>query len=145
MILASKSFQIKKTPKSLLDLKVHYIYSMYLTLMTIIIDQMKHIALELFYDRLGPETAFHIWLLFFVLEFIGANGNINNIKTVQQQHAKVNLNMYVLFSGSRLVFNIFILITASRRLPEFRGYKGKTYPGQLLVLYIIPYNNCYIQ
>ena len=79
MILVSKSFQIKKTPKSLLDLKVHYIYSMYLTLMTIIIDQMKHIALELFYDQLGPETAFHIWLLFFVLEFIGANGNLKNI------------------------------------------------------------------
>ena len=81
LILASKSFQIKKTPKSLLDLKVHYIYSMYLTLMTIMIDQMKHIALELFYDRLGPDTAFYIcWLLFFVLEFIGANRNIMTVQ-----------------------------------------------------------------
>ena len=80
LILASKSFQIKKTPKSLLDLKVHYIYSMYLTLMIIMIEQMKHIALELFYDRLGPETAFYIWLLFFVLEFIGANRNIMTVQ-----------------------------------------------------------------
>ena len=127
LILASKSFQIKKTPKSLLDLKVHYIYSMYLTLMTIMIDQMKHIALELFYDRLGPDTAFYIWLLFFVLEFIGAN---RNIMTVYGN--KTTKLPFDPFSVSRLVFNVYILIKASRRLLEFQGYKGKRYPGQLL-------------
>ena len=29
------------------------------------------------------------------------------------------------------MFNTVILITALRRLPEFQGFKGKRYPGQL--------------
>ena len=81
-----KRFQIKRTPKSLIDLKVHFIYAMCLTLTSLMIDQMKHFALELFYDWLGPETAFHIWWLFFILEFIGASG-----KTLQQQQVCLNL------------------------------------------------------
>ena len=35
------------------------------------------------------------------------------------------------FEGLRLVFNSIILITAFRRLPEFQGFRGKQYPGQL--------------
>ena len=114
-----KHFQIKRTPKSLIDLKVHFIYAMCLTLTSLMVDQMKHFALELFYDWLGPETAFHIWWLFFILEFIGARHYSYNITNVN----------YVPLSVSRLVFNVLILVTASRRLPEFHGYKGKRYPG----------------
>ena len=35
------------------------------------------------------------------------------------------------FSALRFLFNIIILITALRRLPELRGYKGRRYPGHL--------------
>ena len=31
----------------------------------------------------------------------------------------------------RLLFNIIILSTAIKKLPEFSGYKGRRYPGQL--------------
>ena len=32
--------------------------------------------------------------------------------------------------GTRLVCNVFIYLTASKRLPEFKGYTPKAYPGQ---------------
>ena len=32
--------------------------------------------------------------------------------------------------GTRLVCNVFIYLAASKRLPEFKGYSPKTYPGQ---------------
>ena len=35
------------------------------------------------------------------------------------------------FSVLRLLFNIIILLTALKRLPELRGYRGRRYPGQL--------------
>ena len=43
------------------------------------------------------------------------------------------LQIYVNFdwTGLRLVFNVIIFISASRRLLEFRGYRGRRYPGQL--------------
>ena len=33
-------------------------------------------------------------------------------------------------AGLRLVFNLVILVVAGRRLPEFRGYRGRRFPGQ---------------
>ena len=35
------------------------------------------------------------------------------------------------FAVLRFLFNIIILLTALRRLPELRGYRGRRYPGQL--------------
>ena len=35
------------------------------------------------------------------------------------------------FSVLRFLFNIIILLTALKRLPELRGYRGRRYPGQL--------------
>ena len=35
-----------------------------------------------------------------------------------------------MLAGLRLVFNIIILVVAGRRLPEFRGYRGRRFPGQ---------------
>ena len=29
------------------------------------------------------------------------------------------------------MFNVIVLLTALRRLPEFAGYKGRTFPGQM--------------
>ena len=37
---------------------------------------------------------------------------------------------YYLLAGLRLVFNIIILVVASRSLPEFCGYRGRRFPGQ---------------
>ena len=34
------------------------------------------------------------------------------------------------YVGLRLAFNFIIIMSASRRLPEFLGYKGRRYPGQ---------------
>ena len=36
----------------------------------------------------------------------------------------------VIFAGTRLAFNTLIVISASARLPEFRGYRSRRYPGQ---------------
>ena len=36
-----------------------------------------------------------------------------------------------LILGFRFLFNIIILNTAAKRLPEFSGYKGRRFPGQM--------------
>ena len=66
-----RRFPIKDTPQNLVDLGLHYVYGMSLALMTFIVDQLKHILLELFYPWIGPELAFHIWTFVFLLENIG--------------------------------------------------------------------------
>ena len=40
---------------------------------------------------------------------------------------------YIVYTllGSRLLFNVVILYTAAKRNPEFLGYTGKLFPGQL--------------
>ena len=42
-------------------------------------------------------------------------------------------NQYLTFLilGFRFLFNIIILNTAAKRLPEFSGYKGRRFPGQM--------------
>ena len=76
-----------------MDLKLHYFYSLGLTIQVnavliyiiqlmiqihivsfiigkvLFLDQIKHILLELglLYNNIGPEEAFHIWMLPFVL------------------------------------------------------------------------------
>ena len=66
-----KHFPIKDTPQNLVDLRLHYVYGMSLALVTFLVDQLKHILLELFYPWIGPELAFHIWTSVFLLENIG--------------------------------------------------------------------------
>ena len=70
-----KHFPIKDTPQNLVDLRLHYVYGMSLALVTFLVDQLKHILLELFYPWIGPELAFHIWTFVFLLENIGRCGN----------------------------------------------------------------------
>ena len=69
--LFSKHFAIKKISTNLLDLKLHYGYAVALVVGTVLVDQGKHILLEIFYWRLGPDAAFHIWILVFLLENLG--------------------------------------------------------------------------
>ena len=84
-----------------MDLKLHYIYGN-LLVAAFIVDQVKNILLQHFYSELGKEGAFQIWWIFYVIE---------------------NWEL-------RLVFNLVILITACRRLPEFIGYTGQPFPGK---------------
>ena len=44
---------------------------MSITLMVLLVDQLKHVALEILYVWIGADTAFHIWLLIFLLEILG--------------------------------------------------------------------------
>ena len=69
--LSSKRFAIRKISTNLLDLKLHYGYAVALIVGAVLVDQGKHILLEIFYWRLGPDAAFHIWLLVFLLENLG--------------------------------------------------------------------------
>ena len=40
------------------------------------------------------------------------------------------MSMLYIILGTRLVCNVFIYLTASKRLLEFNGFTPKTYPGQ---------------
>ena len=70
-LFCSKHFAIRKKSTNLLDLKLHYCYAVALIVGTVLVDQGKHILLEIFYWRLGPDAAFHIWILVFLLENLG--------------------------------------------------------------------------
>ena len=52
-------------------MKLQYVYGMSITLMVLLVDQLKHVALEALYVWIGADTAFHIWLLIFILEILG--------------------------------------------------------------------------
>ena len=56
---------------NLLTLKLHYIYAVVLTILALLLDQIKHIVLEVFSDKIGPGDAFQLWLLYFPLEYLG--------------------------------------------------------------------------
>ena len=69
----SKYFPIRKIPKHVLDLRLQYVYGMLLTLTTFFADQLKHVLLEVCYQWLGPETAFHLWISHFILDNLGTS------------------------------------------------------------------------
>ena len=116
----SKNYEIKKTCQNLLDLRLHFVYSLAWTTNSLFLDQVKHILLEALYEWLGKEAAFHIWMSVFLLENLGTKQNWENTALLNK-----------ICSGLRLLFNIIILSTAIKKLPEFSGYKGRRYPGQL--------------
>ena len=120
-----KHFQIKRTPKSLIDLKVHFIYAMCLTLTSLMMDQMKHFALELFYDWLGPETAFHIWWLFFILEFIGASGK--TFYSLHLQHYKCKLRSTFSVQACIQCVNTCHSLWKAARVPWLQGQEIPRY------------------
>ena len=69
--ISRKYFPIQKISKNLLTLKLHYIYAVVLTILALLLDQIKHIVLEVFSDKIGPGDAFQLWLLYFPLEYLG--------------------------------------------------------------------------
>ena len=89
--------------QTLLDLHLHYTYAMALTTISWLVDvTIKNIVLATSYDKIGPDATYHIWVIVFVMDMMGL----------------------------RFIFNILILFQASARLPEFRGYRSRRYPGQ---------------
>ena len=53
-----------------MDLKLQYSYGMLVTTF-MVLDQVKQIFLELYYDFLGPDSAFFYWILGFFVENLG--------------------------------------------------------------------------
>ena len=96
-----------------------------MTIFTLGLDQIKHVLLEAYYDQIGPRIAFQLWIFVFIFE------NLSIIKLLLKQILSSINDIKMFFSALRFLFNIIILITALRRLPELRGYKGRRYPGHL--------------
>ena len=106
-----RRFPIKDTPQNLVDLGLHYVYGMSLALMTFLVDQIKHILLELFYPWIGPELAFHIWTFVFLLENIGVNSIFYLLFLF---YLSIVLESIFHILGLRLSFNMIFLSTATR-------------------------------
>ena len=51
---------------------MHYVYTMCLTGGVGILNQVKHGVLEINYHWIGPEDAFSVWTLEFLLENLGS-------------------------------------------------------------------------
>ena len=104
-------------PQSLMSIKMHNIIANLIPINSIL-DQIMNILLELYHGQLGTENVFTIWWSFFVWENLGETMMIQNILNISH-------------SELRFVFNLLVLVTALRRLPEFDGYQPQTFPGQL--------------
>ena len=70
-LIFRKYFAIQKISNNLLTLKLHFIYALVLSVFALLVDQIKHIVLEVFSDQIGPGDAFYLWLLYFPLEYLG--------------------------------------------------------------------------
>ena len=115
-----KRHAFKKISQNLLDLHLHYVYVVTMTFFTLGLDQIKHVLLELYYDQINPFIAFQLWIFAFIFENLGTFGYFCHWYWEM-----------LYFAALRFLFNIIILATALRRLPELRGYRGRRYPGQL--------------
>ena len=62
---------IKRRNVNILDLKLQYTYGMLVTTF-MVLDQVKQIFLEFYYDFLGPNSAFFYWILGFFVENLGS-------------------------------------------------------------------------
>ena len=109
-LLASKGHCVPRVARNLISLPQHALYAASLTAGVHTLSQVKLIALEVSWTRLGADTAFSWWMLAFIAEIIGERRFICTI-----YHLDV--------PGLRLVYNLVILISASRRLPELWGYR----------------------
>ena len=87
--------------------------------MGVLADQVVNIMIQIFYKQLGPEDAFNIWWTKIFIE------NIGKFKFIHK------IIKSILYLGLRLLFNIYVYVNATRRIPEFAGYRAKYYPGQM--------------
>ena len=67
----SKRHCIASRARSLLDLRLHYVYALCLTGGVAGLNQVKNMGLESAYRWIGPEGAFNVWTLEFLVEILG--------------------------------------------------------------------------
>ena len=70
-LLFRKCHVIRRRNVNVLDLKLQYAYGMVVTAF-LGFHQIKHIFLELYYDLLGPNSAFCYWILGHLIENLGS-------------------------------------------------------------------------
>ena len=115
---ASKCYAIPKLSHNFMNIQLQYAFGN-IHAAIVLLDQLKNTILQLFYDYFGQQLVFQLWWSMFVIE------NIGNFFI----YILVFSNIY--FEGIRFFFNLYSLVEAMRRWPEFEGYKPRTYPGQL--------------
>ena len=86
----------------MIDLKEQYFIAN-LIIVGIFADQILNMFIEARYEDIGIKTTFLVWWSKFYVDYIGI----------------------------RLIPNIYIYLMGLRRLPEFAGYRPRTYPGQM--------------
>ena len=67
----SKRHCIASRARSLLELRLHYVYAVCLTGGVAGLNQVKNMGLESTYHWIGPEGAFDVWTLEFLVEILG--------------------------------------------------------------------------
>ena len=85
----------------MLDMRGNTVYVVVLILNTIS-DQFLNIAIEMFYDTLGPQGAFQVWWGWH----------------------------FFIFFNLHIVAPIMIIYNAYKNFPEFRGFEPKVFPGK---------------
>ena len=63
----SKRYSLKKMPQNLMDIKLNYVFALILS-QVFVYDQTKNVFIGIFYESLGPEKAFKIWWLGFLMD-----------------------------------------------------------------------------
>ena len=76
-LLPSKAHCIPRVARNLVALPQHALYAASLTAGVHTLSQVKLIALEVSWTRLGADTAFSWWMLAFIAEIIGERRYIN--------------------------------------------------------------------
>ena len=126
-ILPRKRYGISKRFQNIIGLRMNCIYALVCNEFTGLFHGLKLAFLQYFQEDLGMEQVFVIWWL----------GNIMNI-LCEWKVLALFLIVKRFFLGCRLLFNVLIFLRASKTLPEFSGFKGRVYPGQIKPRYQKP-------
>ena len=65
-----KHFHITKQQENLMDFKFHFFYGCFL-IFVIGSHQLKNVFLEIFYEEIGIEWTFQIWLHIYLIQNVG--------------------------------------------------------------------------
>ena len=71
--MPSKRYCIARRARTLLGLQLHYVYAVCLTFCPGAVNQLNNMVLERAHPWLGPDTAFSVWMLEFMLENLGTS------------------------------------------------------------------------
>ena len=80
--VAREKHAITRRSQNLLDLHLHYVYVVTLTIFTLGLDQIKHVLLEAYYEKIGPRIAFQLWIVVFIFEHLSMIKLLLNTNTV---------------------------------------------------------------